>query len=184
MAHVSAALHSLIIDGVFAGVGSVLFFCRSSPCSSFFLSILEDSGYMPRVAFVMDRLLRPLGLSGRSIVPMLIGWLFVFPPSWRPEPPKPARSPHDDDPDSLYVVQCKAADLCDVHFGVFPGSRGACSIGLYMTGIAASILCAFLLKETLFSGKPVPVRVGSAELQDSRREKRLASHVGKRQGLY
>ena len=157
MAHVSAALHSLIIDGVFAGVGSVLSFLPIIAVLFFFLSILEDSGYMPRVAFVMDRLLRPLGLSGRSIVPMLIGFGCSVPAIMAT---RTLPSQHDRRMTMILIpfMSCSAKLPIYAMFTsiFFPDHEALALIGLYMTGIAVSVLCAFLLKETLFNGKPVP----------------------------
>lgn len=156
-ANVSAALHSLIIDGVFAGVGSVLSFLPIIAVLFFFLSILEDSGYMPRVAFVMDRLLRHLGLSGRSIVPMLIGFGCSVPAIMAT---RGLPSQRDRRMTTILIpfMSCSAKLPIYAMFTsvFFPGYEAVALIGLYITGIIVSIICAFLFKKTIFSGKPVP----------------------------
>ncbi len=156
-ANVSAALHSLIIDGVFAGVGSVLSFLPIIAVLFFFLSILEDSGYMPRVAFVMDRLLRHLGLSGRSIVPMLIGFGCSVPAIMATRSLPSQRDRHMT---AILIpfMSCSAKLPIYAMFTsvFFSKNEALVLIGLYITGIVVSILCAFLLKNTIYSGKPVP----------------------------
>ncbi|MDD2484103.1 MAG: ferrous iron transport protein B [Eubacteriales bacterium] len=156
-ASVSDALHSLIIDGVFAGVGSVLSFLPIIAVLFFFLSILEDSGYMPRVAFVMDRLLRHLGLSGRSIVPMLIGFGCSVPAIMAT---RSLPSQRDRYMTTILIpfMSCSAKLPIYAMFTsvFFPDYEAFVLIGLYITGILISILSALLFKNTLFSGNPVP----------------------------
>jgi len=156
-AHVSDALHALIIDGVFAGVGSVLSFLPIIAVLFFFLSILEDSGYMPRVAFVMDRLLRHLGLSGRSIVPMLIGFGCSVPAIMATRT-LPSRRDRHMTAILIPFMSCSAKLPIYAMFTTvfFPGKEAFALIGLYMTGITVSILTALLMKGTVFSGLPVP----------------------------
>lgn len=156
-ANVNEVIHSLVIDGVFNGVGSVLSFLPVIVTLFFFLSMLEDSGYMARVAFVMDKLLRKIGLSGRSIVPMLIGFGCTVPgimasrtlPSERDRKMTILLTP---------FMSCSAKLPIYGFFtaAFFPGKGGLIMIGLYFTGIAVGILMAFLMKGTLFRGEPVP----------------------------
>lgn len=154
---INEVVHSLIIDGIFAGVGSVLSFLPTIITLFFFLSILEDSGYMARVAFVMDKLLRKIGLSGRSIVPMLIGFGCTVPgvmasrtlPSERDRKMTILLTP---------FMSCSAKLPIYALFteAFFPDNGTLVMIGLYFTGIAIGILYAFLLKGTAFKGEPVP----------------------------
>ena len=156
-AHVNEAIHSLIIDGIFAGVGSVLSFLPIIVTLFFFLSILEDSGYIARVAFFMDKLLRRIGLSGRSIVPMLIGFGCTVPavmatrtlPSERDRRMTILLTP---------FMSCTAKLPIYAFFvnAFFPKQGGLVMIGLYLLGIAVGILVAFLYKGTLFKGEAVP----------------------------
>lgn len=154
---ISPALRSLIIDGVFAGVGSVLSFLPIIAVLFFFLSVLEDSGYMPRVAFVMDKLLRKLGLSGRSIVPMLIGFGCSVPAIMA------ARSlPSQRDRYMTMMLipfmSCSAKLPIYAMFtaALFVNYKALVMTGIYVTGVIVSIICALLLKSTIFSGNPVP----------------------------
>lgn len=155
-AHISPALHSLIIDGVFAGVGSVLSFLPIIGTLFFFLSILEDSGYMPRVAFVMDKLLRRLGLSGRSIVPMLIGFGCSVPAIM-------ATRTLPSDRDRYLTILLVPFMSCSAKLPIyamftaalFKDHEALVMIGLYITGIIVAIICALLLKTFVFNGKPV-----------------------------
>ncbi|MCB6991953.1 ferrous iron transport protein B [bacterium 210820-DFI.6.37] len=150
-------IHSLIIDGIFAGVGSVLSFLPIIVTLFFFLSILEDSGYMARVAFVMDKLLRKIGLSGRSIVPMLIGFGCSVPgvmasrtlPSERDRKMTILLTP---------FMSCSAKlPIYALFTAAFFPSRGALiMIALYFLGILTGVLYALLLKGTAFRGEPVP----------------------------
>ncbi len=154
---VSPILHSLIIDGVFGGVGSVLSFLPFIVTLFFFLSLLEDSGYMARVAFVMDKLLRKIGLSGRSIVPMLVGFGCTVPgvmatrtlPSERDRKMTILLTP---------FMSCSAKLPIYAFFSAvfFPEHMALVMIGLYVLGIVCGILMALLLKKTIFSGEPVP----------------------------
>ena len=156
-ANVSPMLHGLVIKGVFEGVGSVLSFLPIIVTMFFFLSLLEDSGYIARVAFVMDKLLRKLGLSGRSIVPMLIGFGCTVPAvmSTRTLP-----SERDRKMTILLTpfMSC-TAKLPIYGFFVnafFPGRGGLIMIGLYVLGILTGIVVALLYRKTLFKGEAVP----------------------------
>ena len=154
---INPVVKSLIIDGVFAGVGSVLSFLPVIVVLFFFLSILEDSGYMARVAFVMDKLLRKIGLSGRSIVPMLIGFGCTVPAVMAT---RTLTSERDRKMTILLTpfMSC-TAKLPIYAFFVsvfFPKYGGLVMSGLYVLGILIGTLIAFLYKGTLFKGKPVP----------------------------
>ena len=154
---VNEAVHSLIIDGIFTGVGSVLSFLPVIVTLFFFLSILEDSGYIARVAFVMDKMLRKIGLSGRSIVPMLIGFGCTVPAVMAT---RTLTSERDRKMTILLTpfMSC-TAKLPIYSFFVsvfFPGRGGLIMAGLYLFGIVTGILIAFLYKGTLFQGEPVP----------------------------
>ena len=154
---VNEVLHSLVIDGLFGGVGSVLSFLPIVVTLFFFLSILEDSGYVARVAFFMDKLLRRLGLSGRSVVPMLIGFGCTVPAvmSTRTLPSKRDRRMTI----LLTPFMSCTAKLPIYGFFVstfFPGRGGLIMTGLYLLGIVTGIAAALLLKETLFKGEAVP----------------------------
>ena len=154
---VNEAFRSLIIDGIFEGVGSVLSFFPIVVILFFFLSILEDSGYIARVAFFMDKLLRKIGLSGRSIVPMLIGFGCTVPAvmATRTLPSKRDRNMTI----LLTPLMSCSAKLPVYGFFVnafFPGKGGLIMTGLYILGIVVAILMALLLKNTLFVGEAVP----------------------------
>ncbi len=154
---VNEAIHSLIIDGIFTGVGSVLSFLPIIVTLFFFLSLMEDSGYIARVAFVMDKLLRKIGLSGRSIVPMLIGFGCTVPAVMAT---RTLTSERDRKMTILLTpfMSC-TAKLPIYSFFVsvfFPGHGGLIMAGLYLFGIMMGILVAFLYKGTLFQGEPVP----------------------------
>lgn len=156
-AGVNPAFHSLVIDGICAGVGSVLSFLPIIAVLFFFLSILEDSGYMPRVAFVMDKLLRKLGLSGRSIVPMLIGFGCSVPAIMATRALPSNRDRHL----TMALVpfmSCSAKLPIYAMFtaAFFTGHESIVMIGLYVTGIIVAILCALGFKRTIFKGDPVP----------------------------
>ena len=154
---VNASIHSLIIDAIFNGVGSVLSFLPTIVVLFFFLSFLEDSGYMARVAFVMDTLLRKIGLSGRSIVPMLIGFGCTVPgvmasrtlPSERDRKMTILLTP---------FMSCSAKLPIYAFFvaAFFPGNGALIMIGLYLLGIAVAILLGLLMKNSLFKGEAVP----------------------------
>ncbi len=150
-------VHSLIIDGIFAGVGSVLSFLPIIVVLFFFLSLLEDSGYMARVAFVMDRLLRRIGLSGRSIVPMLIGFGCSVPAIMAT---RTLSSERDRKMTMLLIpfMSCSAKIPIYAVFATafFPGHEAWVMIGLYITGILIGILSALLLKRTCFRGNSMP----------------------------
>ena len=154
---VNDAVRSLVVDGVFTGVGSVLSFLPIIVTLFFFLSLLEDTGYMARVAFVMDKLLRKIGLSGRSIVPMLIGFGCTVPgvmasrtlPSERDRKMTVLLTP---------FMSCSAKLPIYGFFtaAFFPGRGGLVMVGLYFLGIAIGILVALIFKNTLFRGEAVP----------------------------
>jgi ferrous iron transport protein B len=154
---INPVVHSLIIDGVFAGVGSVLSFLPIIVVLFFFLSILEDSGYMARVAFVMDKLLRKIGLSGRSFVPMLIGFGCSVPAimSTRTLP---------SDRDRKMTILLTPFMSCSAKLPIyalftaafFPEHGTLVMVSLYFIGILVGILYALLLKKTAFQGEPVP----------------------------
>ena len=155
--NVNSVIHSLVIDGIFNGVGSVLSFLPIIVILFFFLSLLEDTGYMARVAFVMDKLLRKLGLSGRSIVPMLIGFGCTVPgvmasrtlPSERDRKMTILLTP---------FMSCSAKLPIYGFFtaAFFPKYSGLIMVALYFIGIAVGILVALLLKGTMFKGEAVP----------------------------
>ena len=157
LAGVNEAIHSLVIDGIFNGVGGVLSFLPIIVTLFFFLSLLEDSGYMARVAFIMDKLLRKLGLSGRSIVPMLIGFGCTVPgvmasrtlPSERDRKMTILLTP---------FMSCTAKLPIYAFFTAvfFPNHAALVMIGLYMLGIVMGIIMALLFKGTMFKGEPVP----------------------------
>ena len=154
---INPVVHSLIIDGIFAGVGSVLSFLPIIVTLFFFLSILEDTGYMARVAFVMDKLLRKIGLSGRSFVPMLIGFGCSVPAIMA------TRTVSSDRDRKMTILltpymSCSAKIPIYAVFAVtfFPDNSALAMIGLYVTGIIVGILVALILKNTAFRGQPVP----------------------------
>ena len=154
---INPVVHSLIIDGVFSGVGSVLSFLPIVVTLFFFLSILEDSGYMARVAFVMDKLLRKIGLSGRSFVPMLIGFGCSVPAIMAT---RTLSSNRDRQMTILLTpfMSCSAKIPIYTLFSAafFPGHELPVMILLYFGGMAVGILAALVLKSTLFRGNPVP----------------------------
>lgn len=155
--NVNSAIHSLVIDGIFNGVGSVLSFLPIIVTLFFFLSLLEDTGYMARVAFVMDKLLRKIGLSGRSIVPMLIGFGCTVPgvmasrtlPSERDRKMTILLTP---------FMSCSAKLPIYAFFtaAFFPKYGGLVMIGLYVLGIIMGILVALIFKNSMFKGEAVP----------------------------
>lgn len=156
-ANVNDALHSLIIDGIFTGVGSVLSFLPVIVTLFFFLSLLEDSGYMARVAFVMDKLLRKIGLSGRSIVPMLIGFGCTVPGVM-------ASRTLSSERDRKMTILLTPFMSCSAKLPIygfftaafFPKHGAIVMIGLYFIGIALGVLAALVMKESMFKGDPVP----------------------------
>ena len=155
--NVNSVLHALIIDGIFNGVGSVLSFLPIIVTLFFFLSILEDSGYMARVAFIMDKLLRKLGLSGRSIVPMLIGFGCSVPGVMAS---RTLSSERDRRMTVLLTpfMSCLAKVPIYAFFSAafFPHYAALVMIGMYFIGIIVGIIMAFIFKKTLFKGEPVP----------------------------
>ena len=155
--HVNPVIHSLVIDGIFTGVGSVLSFLPIIVTLFFFLSLMEDSGYIARVAFVMDKLLRRIGLSGKSIVPMLIGFGCTVPAVMAT---RTLTSERDRKMTILLTpfMSC-TAKLPIYSFFVsvfFPGKGGLIMSGLYLLGILVGIGAALLYKDTLFRGEPIP----------------------------
>ena len=155
--HVNEAIHGLIIGGIFEGVGSVLSFLPVIVTMFFFLSLLEDSGYIARVAFFMDKLLRKIGLSGRSIVPMLIGFGCTVPAVMSTR-----TLPSDRDRKMTILLtpfmSCTAKLPIYAFFisAFFPRRGWLIMIGLYLLGILTGILAALLFKNTLFKGEAVP----------------------------
>ena len=155
--NVNETLHSLVIDGIFNGVGSVLSFVPVIVVLFFFLSLLEDSGYMARVAFVMDKLLRKIGLSGRSIVPMLIGFGCTVPGVM-------ASRTLPSERDRKMTIMLTPFMSCSAKLPIygfltaafFPGKGGLIMVGLYFLGILVGILVALLSKNTMFRGEAVP----------------------------
>ena len=154
---INPVVHSLIIDGIFAGVGSVLSFLPIIVTLFFFLSILEDTGYMARVAFVMDKLLRKIGLSGSSFVPMLIGFGCSVPAIM-------STRTLSSDRDRKMTILLTPYMSCSAKipiYAVFTAAffakyRALVMIGLYVTGIVLGIIVALILKKTAFKGEPVP----------------------------
>ncbi len=155
--HVNPVLHALIIDGIFSGVGSVLSFIPIIVVLFFFLSLLEDSGYMARVAFVMDKLLRRIGLSGRSIVPMLIGFGCTVPGVMASRTLPSAR-------DRKLTIMLTPFMSCTAKLPIygfftaafFPNHAALIMIGLYLLGILVGVLTAYISKGTAFKGEAVP----------------------------
>ena len=155
---INPVVHSLVVDGVLNGVGSVLSFLPTIVVLFFFLSILEDTGYMARVAFIMDKALRKIGLSGRSFVPMLIGFGCSVPAIM-------ATRTLSSDRDRKMTILLTPFMSCSAKLPIYglmvsaffaPQWRGAVMVGLYIFGMLCGILYAFLLKKTLFQGEPVP----------------------------
>ncbi len=154
---INPVVHSLIIDGIFAGVGSVLSFLPIIVTLFFFLSILEDTGYMARVAFVMDKLLRKIGLSGRSIVPMLIGFGCSVPAIM-------ATRTVSSDRDRKMTILLTPYMSCSAKipiYGFFTAAfftkyKALVMISLYVLGMVVGVLAALVMKNTAFRGKPVP----------------------------
>ncbi len=154
---VNEAVHSLIIDGIFNGIGSVLSFLPIIVTLFFFLSLLEDTGYMARVAFVMDKLLRRIGLSGRSIVPMLMGFGCTVPGVM-------ASRTLPSDRDRKMTILLTPFMSCSAKLPIygffasafFPGHAALVMIGLYFTGILVGILMALIFKNSMFKGEAVP----------------------------
>lgn len=156
-ANINEVIHSLIIDGIFNGVGSVLNFLPIIVTLFFFLSLLEDSGYMARVAFVMDKLLRKVGLSGRSIVPMLIGFGCTVPGVMAS---RTLSSERDRKMTILLTpfMSCSAKLPIYGFFAAafFPNNSAIVMILLYALGIVAAVFMAMIMKLSIFKGEPVP----------------------------
>lgn len=154
---INPTVHSLIIDGIFSGVGSVLSFLPVIVVLFFFLSILEDSGYMARVAFVMDKLLRKIGLSGRSFVPMLIGFGCSVPAIM-------ATRTLSSERDRKMTIVLTPYMSCSAKIPIysvfaaafFPGYEVVAMVALYFGGMLVGVLAALVMKSTTFRGKPVP----------------------------
>ncbi len=154
---INPVVHSLVIDGIFAGVGSVLSFLPLIVVLFFFLSILEDTGYMARVAFVMDKPLRKIGLSGRSFVPMLIGFGCSVPAIM-------ATRTVSSDRDRKMTILLTPYMSCSAKIPIYAtfaaaffGGRSALVMtGLYLSGIVLAVIVALVLKKTVFRGRPVP----------------------------
>ena len=154
---INPVVHSLVIDGIFAGVGSVLSFLPIIVVLFFFLSILEDSGYMARVAFVMDKLLRKIGLSGRSFVPMLVGFGCSVPAIM-------ATRTLTSDRDRKMTIMLTPFMSCSAKLAIyalftaafFPKYKALVMVSLYVMGIVVGILVALLMKGTAFKGEPIP----------------------------
>ena len=176
---INPVVHSLIIDGVFAGVGSVLVFLPIIVTLFFFLSILEDTGYMARVAFVMDKPLRKIGLSGRSIVPMLIGFGCSVPAIM-------ATRTVSSDRDRKMTILLTPYMSCSAKISIyafftaafFPRYRALVMLGLYVLGVLIGIVAALIMNKTAFRGKPVP-----AELPYARTQECGAAALGEGEGL-
>ena len=154
---INPVVHSLVIDGVFAGVGSVLSFLPIIVVLFFFLSILEDTGYMARIAFVMDKLLRKIGLSGRSIVPLLIGFGCTVPAVMATR----TLSSERDRRMTILLTPFMSCSAKIPIYGVFsaaffPDHAALVMIGLYVAGMVAGIIIALIFDKTVFRGKPVP----------------------------
>ena len=154
---INPVVQSLVIDGIFTGVGTVLSFLPIIITLFFFLSVLEDTGYMARVAFVMDKLLRKIGLSGKSIVPMLLGFGCTVPAIM-------ATRTLSSDRDRRMTILLTPFLSCSAKIPIyglfsaafFPRYAALVMIGLYVGGMVVGVLCALLLKSTLFRGKPIP----------------------------
>ena len=170
---VNPAIRSLVVDAIFQGVGSVISFVPVIAVLFFFLSLLEDGGYMARIAFVMDRLLRKLGLSGRSIVPLLVGFGCSVPAVMAT---RTLPSERDRRMTIMLIpfMSCSAKVPIYAFFtaAFFPRNGALVMIGLYLFGICMAILTALLFKRTLFRGEPVPfvmelpIRDGGSSLFD------------------
>ena len=154
---INPVVHSLVIDGIFAGVGSVLSFLPIIVVLFFFLSILEDTGYMARIAFVMDKLLRKIGLSGRSIVPLLVGF-------GCPVPAVMASRTLSSERDRRMTIMLTPFMSCSAKIPIyavfaaafFPQYAALVMIGMYLTGIIIGIIVALIFDRTVFRGKPIP----------------------------
>lgn len=157
VSHANPVLHSMVIDGIFNGVGSVLSFLPIIVTLFFFLSLLEDTGYMARVAFVMDKLLRKIGLSGRSIVPMLVGFGCTVPGVM-------ASRTLPSERDRKMTIMLTPFMSCTAKLPIygfftaafFPQYSGLIMVGLYFLGIIMGIVMAMIFKSTLFKGEAVP----------------------------
>lgn len=154
---INPVVHSLVIDGIFAGVGSVLSFLPIIVVLFFFLSILEDTGYMARIAFVMDKLLRKIGLSGRSIVPLLVGFGCTVPAVMATR----TLSSQRDRRMTIMLTPFMSCSAKIPIYGVFaaaffPKYPALVMIGMYLTGMIVGIIVALIFDKTVFRGKPIP----------------------------
>ena len=154
---INPVVHSLVIDGIFAGVGSVLSFLPIIVVLFFFLSILEDTGYMARIAFVMDKLLRKIGLSGRSIVPLLVGFGCTVPAVMATR----TLSSQRDRRMTIMLTPFMSCSAKIPIYGVFaaaffPKYPALVMIGMYVTGMVVGIIVALIFDKTVFRGKPIP----------------------------
>lgn len=154
---INPVVHSLVIDGIFAGVGSVLSFLPIIVVLFFFLSVLEDTGYMARIAFVMDKLLRKIGLSGRSIVPLLVGFGCTVPAVM-------ASRTLSSERDRRMTIMLTPFMSCSAKIPIYAVFAAAffqkyaalVMIGMYLTGIIIGIIVALIFDRTVFRGKPIP----------------------------
>ena len=176
---INPVVHSLVIDGVFAGVGSVLSFIPTIVVLFFFLSILEDSGYMARVAFVMDKLLRKIGLSGRSFVPMLIGFGCSVPAIM-------ATRTLSSERDRKMTILLTPFMSCSAKLPIygmitmafFPKYRALVMIGLYVLGMVVGVLMGLLLKKDVVPRQARAVCYGTSELPAAQPQERRHAAVG------
>ena len=181
---INPVVHSLVIDGIFAGVGSVVSFLPLIVTLFFFLSILEDSGYMARVAFVMDKLLRKIGLSGRSFVPMLVGFGCSVPAIMAT---RTLSSNRDRKMTILLTpfMSCSAKIPIYTLFAAafFPGHELLVMLALYFGGILVGILVALVLKNTAFKGNPVPFVMELPNYRFPSAKSVVAADVGEGEGF-
>ena len=177
---------SLVVDGILSGIGSVIGFLPTIVTLFFFLSILEDTGYMARVAFVMDKLLRKIGLSGRSFVPMLIGFGCSVPAIM-------ATRTLSSERDRKMTILLTPFMSCSAKLPIygllasafFPKQwRGVVMISLYFAGILCGILYALILKHTNLEGEPVSICHGAPKLSSSLCKKRGTADLGEGKGFY
>ena len=182
--NVNDVLHSLVIDGIFNGVGSVLSFLPVIVTLFFFLSLLEDSGYMARVAFVMDKLLRKIGLSGRSIVPMLVGFGCTVPGVMASRTLPSERDRKDDHSSySVYELLCKASDLCILYSSIFPEIWGTCNGGTLFWRNSDGNSDGVDFRQNPVQGRGSALCNGASELPSSGSEKCRAAALGKSKGF-
>ena len=185
-AGVSSVLQSLVVDGILSGIGSVIGFLPTIVTLFFFLSILEDTGYMARVAFVMDKLLRKIGLSGRSFVPMLIGFGCSVPAIM-------ATRTLSSERDRKMTILLTPFMSCSAKLPIyglltsafFPKQwRGVVMISLYFAGILCGILYALILKKTKYKGEPVPFVMELPNYRLPSAKKRGTADLGESKGFH